>query len=293
MSLKKLDKIFNFINVKPQFVFLKKEQIGVLFLIFVIVLLQFLYFFSDEYSQDISSVETEKLIIFQEEIDSLSRVNQANKSIHYKFNPNYITDYKGYLLGMTVGQIDRLHKFRSENKFINSVEEFQAVTKVSDSLLKQISKNFQFPSWVINNAKQDFRENKYNNDLNIASVNVISRVSGVSYKLVSRVVSFRSSLNGFVSLNQLYDVYGLSKIDVKRITSKFRIKSRPKIKKININFALATELDDLVYINSYLAANILDERVLRGGFKSLDDLKYVKDFPLDRLESIKLYLTIN
>jgi hypothetical protein len=52
----------------------------------------------------------------------------------YPFNPNFITDFKGYKLGMSVQEIDLL-EYRKGNKYVNSPKEFQAVTQVSDSLL--------------------------------------------------------------------------------------------------------------------------------------------------------------
>ena len=42
-------------------------------------------------------------------------------------------------LGMSTEEIDRLHTFRSKNKWVNSEKEFQRVTKISDSLLKKIA----------------------------------------------------------------------------------------------------------------------------------------------------------
>ena len=37
---------------------------------------------------------------------------------------------------MSTEEINRLHAYRATNKWVNSVKEFQGVTKVSDSLLK-------------------------------------------------------------------------------------------------------------------------------------------------------------
>jgi len=88
-------------------------------------------------------------------------------------------------------------------------------------------------------------------------------------------------------------VYDLSEEDVKKVKQKFVLKTIPNIKKININLASASELAELIYINEYMAANIVDERVLREGYKSLDELKYVAHFPIEKLDRIKLYLTIN
>ena len=50
---------------------------------------------------------------------------------------------------MSIEEIDRLHSFRKKNKYVNSIEEFQELTKMSDSLLNKISPYFKFPDWVV------------------------------------------------------------------------------------------------------------------------------------------------
>jgi hypothetical protein len=43
----------------------------------------------------------------QSKIDSIKALNRIYCKV-YPFNPNFITDYKGYKLGMSVQEIDRL-----------------------------------------------------------------------------------------------------------------------------------------------------------------------------------------
>ena len=52
------------------------------------------------------------------------------------------SDFKGYRLGMSIEEIDRLHKFREQGKFVNSIKRFQEITQVSDSLLNIIAPYF-------------------------------------------------------------------------------------------------------------------------------------------------------
>ncbi|RYX78494.1 helix-hairpin-helix domain-containing protein, partial [bacterium] len=59
---------------------------------------------------------------------------------------------------MSIQEIDRLMAFRKENKYVNSAEEFQEVTKISDSLLAVMSPLFKFPDWIKN--KKEFVDNK-------------------------------------------------------------------------------------------------------------------------------------
>ena len=75
------------------------------------------------------SKEELKWLTVQNEVDSLKIVNQKIASKIYPFNPNFISDYKGYKYGMTTQQIDRLHQFRKHNKYVNSKVEFQKLRK--------------------------------------------------------------------------------------------------------------------------------------------------------------------
>ncbi len=91
----------------------------------------------------------------QVQIDGLKqKALQKDTFKIYPFNPNFITDYKGYALGMSVAEIDRLHAFRAQNNYANSPEDFQQVTLISDSLLNVIAPYFKFPEWTQKSSKK-------------------------------------------------------------------------------------------------------------------------------------------
>ena len=96
--------------------------------------------FWESESYELTTTEYNQITVFQSEIDSLASLQHHKKYEIQPFNPNFITDYKGYVLGMSIEEIDRLHAFRKTNKYVNSAKEFQQVTQVSDSFLKYISK---------------------------------------------------------------------------------------------------------------------------------------------------------
>ena len=67
------------------------------------------------------------------EIDSLRSLASHHKhDTIYPFNPNFLTDYKAFRIGLTPAQYDRLQAFRAQDKYLNSAKEFQQITKVSD-----------------------------------------------------------------------------------------------------------------------------------------------------------------
>ena len=279
---------------------------------FLIVVFQILYFVVKSYP----TVETANSLTldgeYQAEIDALISRNQQKDSIAvYPFNPNFISDYKGYVLGMSPAEIDRLHLFRAGNHFVNSAEEFQKVTLVSDSLLKSMKSYFKFPEWTksVNKrstvgvgshavrplASESFPDTSNSGkvkDLNRATAEELRAVKGIGDILSQRIVKFRDLLGGFLVEEQLGHVYGLEPEVVERALQDFRILESVSITKININQASPWDISKLVYINYGLAARIVAYREANGGIASFDELKEIEDFPSERLDIIKLYLQL-
>jgi len=287
---------------KSHFKFTKGQRSGIFLLLLLIVVVQCIYFFVDFSFKEITIDENE-LKHFQNEIDSLRLVEiENNKPKQYPFNPNYITDYSGYTLGMTNEEIDRLLDYRKQNKWVNSAKEFQVVTKVSDSLLEVISPYFQFPEWVTNpkpNSATTFQSYStaktfdQKQDLNTATAQQLKRINGIGDALSTRIIKYRDKFKGgFISDIQLQDIYGLTPEVIERLTNEFTVKTPRAIQKINLNVATANELVSIQHIDYEIAYHIIEERTLREGFKSLDELTKVKNFPVNKIEIIKLYLTL-
>jgi competence ComEA-like helix-hairpin-helix protein len=202
---------------------------------------------------------------------------------------------------MTVEEIDRLLQFRKQNKWINSAKQFQQVTHVSDSLLNIISPYFKFPEWVTNprstpsNNYQTISQKSFAQkiDLNKATAQQLQSINGVGEKLSERIVRYRNKFaGGFIADVQLQDVYGLTSEVIERITQEFTVKTPRKIQKINLNNANAEELVTVQHIDYELAYNIIEQRTLREGFNSFEELTKVKDFPTHKIDIIKLYLSL-
>lgn len=289
--------------MKSHFQFSNQQRNGIFLLIAIILVAQIIYTFAD-FSEDEPQSNQNELDAFRKELDSLRLVElEKNKPKIYPFNPNYITDYKGYTLGLSNEEIDRLHKFRESNQWVNSAKEFQQVTKVSDSLLDKISPYFKFPEWVTNPKS---KTNSYNNayssnntpktyaqkvDLNKATSSQLQKVNGVGEKLSERIVKYRDKYKGgFISDVQLAEVWGLTPEVINRIKNDFTVKTPRPIQKFNLNTATRDELVTIQYIDYEVANNIIEERTLRDGFKSLEELTKVEDFPVKKIEIIKLYL---
>lgn len=291
-------------KIKSHFQFSNQQRNGIFLLLAIIVTLQCIYAFVN-FSSDSSLEDSNEIDAFRNQLDSLRFIEiENNKPKIYPFNPNYITDYKGYTLGMTNEEIDRLLSFRESGQWINSSKQFQQVTKVSDSLLAEISPYFKFPEWVTNPKPQS---NSYNNtfsnsgkpktfdqkiDLNKATASQLQKVYGVGEKLSQRIISYRAKYGGFIADVELTEVYGLMPEVVDRIKNDFTVKTPRAIKTYNLNTATRDDLVLIKYIDYEIANQIIEERTLREGFSSFEELTKIEDFPIKKLEIIKLYLRL-
>ena len=276
----------------------KNQRIGIILLFLTIIFLQGLYFFLDFKSSEYNQIDKTTWLSNQKEIDSLKLLTKNYKPTLYPFNPNFITDFKGYKLGMSVKEIDRLLTFRKQNKFVNSAEEFQVVTKVSDSLLRAISPYFKFPDWVKNNKNnsQEFAKNDFSKpgkiivlDINQATKEDLMKVYGIGDKISDRILEQKDKYGAFVSMEQMDDIWGLSPEVLEKLKSSFAVKSVTNCKKININNASVKELTQFPFFRYQLAKDIVVFRTMKGDIK-IEDLSKIKGFPLEKIKIIALYL---
>nr|WP_299175455.1 helix-hairpin-helix domain-containing protein [uncultured Allomuricauda sp.] len=284
-------------NFKSHFKFNKQERSGIFFLLVLIIILQGVFFY-------IKTKPFQKETLFianvaeQSQLDSLRLLALQKDSIKiFPFNPNYISDYKGYSLGMSVDELDRLFAFRKTGSYINSVEEFQKVTQISDSLLAVISTSFKFPEWTKRKKVKTYPTVKSKNaieakDLNLATAEELKSIYGIGETLSNRIIKFRDRLGGFLINEQLNDVYGLEPEVVQRTLEKFVVLSPPSIEKININLATAEEISRLIYINRKVANEIVTLRNEKGNIESFEELFNINGFPINKIDRIKLYLTL-
>jgi DNA uptake protein ComE-like DNA-binding protein len=237
----------------------------------------------------------------QSEIDSINDQSSGKKFEITPFNPNFITDYKGYLLGLSTEEIDRLHKFRKTNKFVNSAKEFQNVTKVSDSLLHVISPKFKFPDWVTNKRnfqKQNthqFYEKKtiVKKDINLATKEDLMEVYGIGDKISDIILQERDKFGAFVSIDQLEYVWGITPEALLDIKKMFFVQANVQVKKIAINNFTIKELAKFPYFKYALAKEIVTYRSMNGNIKNIEELAKINNFPIEKIQIIALYLDID
>ncbi|WP_296636318.1 hypothetical protein [Polaribacter sp.] len=103
--------------LKSHFWYTKNQRNGVFLLVIVLFILQVIIFASPFSTNEKIDLGKSKLLTFQKQLDSLRLVEiQKRKPKIFPFNPNYISDFKGERLGMSLEEIDRLLAFREKKQ---------------------------------------------------------------------------------------------------------------------------------------------------------------------------------
>jgi len=288
-------------KIKSFFVFNSSQRNGILFLLLLVLGFAVINNYIDFTAENLLDINSKEVLAVQKELDSIrTLLTESNQPKIYPFNPNFITDFKGYKLGMSSEEIDRLLDYRKQNKWINSKEDFKKVTKVTDSFLDQISSYFKFPDWISNpkpkysDWRKGFKEKTFDQkiDLNSATQLELKKVNGIGEALSKRIIDYRDKLGGFTNDIQLYEVYGLDYQLIDKVRNDFTVKTSKEIIKMNLNKISASDIATVPGISFELAKRIWEFRILNEGIVDFIELKKIEGLTERKLQGIQLYLKL-
>jgi DNA uptake protein ComE-like DNA-binding protein len=288
------------------FRFTKDQQKGIMALFILIVLFQIGYFIVssvDFTSEKEKTAQEKEWLAHQQEINALKAKSGIHKDTIYPFNPNYLSDYRGYRLGLSVEQIDRLTAYRKLGKFVNSSSDFKLVTGVHDTLLQKLEPYFKFGHKFedykpLVSGKQDASKGVAEKekistkiiDINEALEEDLVKVYGIGPYYAKTILKRRSALGGFVRMEQMDDFAEFSAEAKAGLKKRFAVVNKPLIDKINMNTASLVQLSRFPYFNKDIARSILTQRSMNGKIIKIDDLLEIQNFPVDKVKIIALYL---
>ncbi len=300
-------------QLKEYFYFSRLERTGIIGLVIVIVLLTigrillFEYYPEVEVNQkDISKIEAKIDSLKQEQKKKESQKESAASDFHKlkdieDFNPNTlgVDDWKAFGLSEKQGQ--SLLNYKELIGGFKSKEEFRKVFVINDELHEQLSPHIllpetapkdlnRFPKWE--KKKYEKRVRKYPKvDINKADTASFKALYGIGDFLADMIVKRREELGGFISKDQLKEVYGLKEETLIRLDTQL-IFVPTEIRKLNINQATKEELKAHSYLYWKHANAIVNYRKQHGKYEALEDLKKIVLINDSIFEKVKPYLEL-
>jgi len=218
----------------------------------------------------------------------------------FAFNPNTATMNDLVSLGFTSYMASRLENYRNKGgKFIiksDLLKLYGMDTMLYSTLYSWIELPEEKPVKKSQERKITaitpiLTKEKF--DLNQADSLQFISVYGIGNKLSARIIKYRNLLGGFISSNQLFEIYGLDTVVISELKKITFIKEDFKPKGLEINTLSEKELAAHPYIKFNVAKAITAYRFQHGNFKSIEDISKIAIIDPPTFEKIKPYLSIN
>ncbi len=278
-------------SFRPKFYILPKHQRRGLLLLFLLGAFGHIVIYLIPYDKEyVPDFENPLVDYYTHQIDSIKKSNNSRgKDTLFPFNPNYITAFKAYQLQLPYELVKSIEENREQGDWLNNIYDFQQFTQLPDSTIKRISPFLKFPQWKKTYVSQPTASKK---QLNFANEQELVKVYGVGPVLANRILNLRQQLGGFVTKDQLEDVWGLEDQTLVNLWNKFALDSLPTINKLDINTASIEELARLYYISYSEASNIVALRTRQGRIDSFTQLKELSGIDSITIRRIPIYLYI-
>lgn len=312
-------------RLREYFSFTKKERVGILVLIFLIVaVFIFPYFFDfkknksdphelEEYKTKISELKSIQRVDSSERIESKINDNRDEfrseniipKRDLFYFDPNTISEEQWKKLGIREKTIQTIQHFLARGGRFKIPEDLKKVYGLRDDDYNRllpfvtIKKEYQSERAAFRDNGEEkttpFATRKKEHiivDINVADSLDFMSLAGIGSKLASRIIHYRQKLGGFYSIEQIAETYGLSDSVFRAIEPNLTIKN-DSIHKIDINTADQDILKQHPYIRWELARAIIQYRNQHGPFKKPEDLMQITLITRDMYMKIYPYIKNN
>lgn len=125
--------------------------------------------------------------------------------------------------------------------------------------------------------------------LNMSDSDDLAGIYGIGPVLSSRIIKYRKLLGGYVNVEQLLEVYGMTTENFKSVRDFLYVDSS-MVSHINLNEVSAEELSRHPYLSDYQARSLIAYREIKGKFTDPDEIIRNGLLPDEIYKKIKPYL---
>ncbi|MBK7588910.1 MAG: helix-hairpin-helix domain-containing protein [Bacteroidetes bacterium] len=278
--------------LKDFFTFTKNQSRAIAILLIAIflsltlyVLMPMIYKVNHENTAD----ELKKMIA-QIKLDETSEKHQISTPLTpFPFDPNSLDSLGFVKLGLRSKLIHTLLNYRNKGGRFYNKESVKRIYGMQDTEYVQLA-----PFIKIENENQfeKYKKDVMIVELNTADTSQLIQLKGIGSKLSMNIVQYRSQLGGFVHVNQLKEVYGISKETFAMIKPSIKV-NNAHIQKINLNAATLYEINKHPYLKGEIANAIVEYRKKQHyHIANIQQLKEIELINEEIFRKIAPYITI-
>ncbi len=314
--------------VKDYFNFTRKERLGIIFLLSLIIFFLFLPFFFQNFisapKYDHSQFEKEITALNKKQPDSNNKsfvrdFDENNYQNYYQpseknyftkqpkvelfyFDPNTLSEEGWIKLGIREKTAKTIQNYLSKGGKFYKAEDIGKIWGLREDEIKRLIPFVRIAQNQKTNYTADINAKPYKNyekpkntityvDINTADTSAFIALPGIGGKLANRIIAFRDKLGGFYKIDQVAETFALPDSTFRKIKDRLII-GNTTVKKLNINNAGIDELKAHPYIRYNIANAIIQYRTQHGQFSALSDLKKIMLITEEIYNKSAPYLTI-
>jgi competence protein ComEA len=267
----------------------RRSTLILLVILLIVIGIGYLIPSNDYEPEDLSS-----LLTVSDSLKGNNPVISSDTSIHFIFDPNSASFDTLINLGLSEKQARTIISYRNKGGRFNKPDDLKKIYGIDEMTSARLIPliNIQKSARVTRSFHVDssfFRKSKVMIDLNRTDSAALVKLPGLGPVLSSRIIKYRKILGGYVSVEQLKEVYGLQEATYNILAGKVYADSS-FIKRVDINMASLKELSRHPYLDKYDIQAILKYRELKGIISNADELIDNKVLTPQKTKKISPYL---
>lgn len=295
--------------LKDYFTFSRTERNGLIVLVIIIAVLiaaqviiphirkNITYDFS-EFQQEIDEFEKSHI----ESGDSGTLIKTSGEGSHpASIDPNSATSEELMNAGLEQRVVRNIMKYRDKGGRFRTREDLKKIYGLDSTEYLEIERYILIRTdsaaegYLTEESTSDNglgREERYDRPLvpiNMSDSSDLAGIYGIGPVLSARIIKYRKLLGGYVSKDQLLEVYGMTRENYENIKDFLYVDSL-RVSLIDLNTATFEELSRHPYLTDYQAKSIIAYRELQGRFTFPDEIFRNNLLPENTYKKIRPYL---
>ena len=203
----------------------------------------------------------------------------------FDFDPNTATKDELERLGFKTWQAENIVKYRSKGGRFKQPSDIAKIHGVDADFAEKLMSYIKIESQS-QTASYDILVN-----VNTATASDFQKLKGIGEAYSKRIVAYREKLGGFIAVEQVREVYGMTDELYNSILPSLKVNNEP-VRTVNVNTADFKTLVSHPYIDKKIANAILNYRDFAKTIKSTDELVKQKALSQSEYDKISKYISV-